>query len=182
MTAVLGLDVSSRSTGVASVDGTCSTIAPRATAGWRRMDALQRAVVAQLRSGRPDLAAVEGYSMGGLRGLASISLAEAGGIVRWQLGRHGVPVVEIPPATLKVFAVGSGGKLATKEAMVAAARSAGAVVANDDEADAALLRLMALAALGEPVWSGSERADEALVRLRAHPTIKALSGQEARTG
>src|SRR5207244_2831041 len=77
--------------------------------------------------------------------VSTIRLAEVGGAVRMMLHELDLPWVEIPPAQLKRWATGNGN--AAKDRMVDAALAAGAEPANHDEADAYLLRAVALHAL-----------------------------------
>lgn len=86
-----------------------------------------------------DLVVLEGYSLGGQRGYAAAYSCELGGTLRAELAAARFHLAEVPPSTLKKYATGSG--KADKQAMVAAARTLGAEVANDDEADAFFLAL-----------------------------------------
>ncbi|HEV2071073.1 MAG TPA: hypothetical protein VGR26_14885 [Acidimicrobiales bacterium] len=162
MIRVLGLDIASRCTGVALPNGRTLTIKARTQTnpGPGRMDEQLVELRRLTANAAPEIAAIEGYSMGGLRGLASQRLAETGGIIRWALWRRGVPFLEIPPSTLKVYATGSG--RADKDDMVAVAVEGGADVDDHDQADAWLCRAFLLHAVGQPVWRGSARAEEAV--------------------
>ena len=95
--------------------------------------------VAELVGEGPDmvsLALIEGYSFGS-QGRATFSIGELGGAVRMTLHRLGVPFVEVPPAVLKKFAVGSG-QASKDEVLLAAARRGGELFtgSSNDEADA----------------------------------------------
>lgn len=161
MIRVLGLDIASVRTGVALPNGRTVTIKARSPRpGPGRMDEQLVELRRLTANAAPQIAAIEGYSLGGLRGYASVRLAETGGIIRWALWRRGVPYLEIPGASVKVYACADG--RADKDAMVAAALLGGADVDDHDQADAWLCRAFLLHALGCPVWPGSDRADEAV--------------------
>jgi hypothetical protein len=98
------------------------------------------------KSGRVSLVVLEGYSFGS-QGRATFSIGELGGAVRMTLFRLGVPFVEVPPAVLKKFAVGSG-QASKDEVLLAAARRGGDrfVGSSNDEADAFWLLAAGLSA------------------------------------
>jgi Holliday junction resolvasome RuvABC endonuclease subunit len=164
VTRVLGLDVSLTSTGVALPNGRTLVICPpRLRPVPERLDHLLNEVRRLVAAHAPQVCAIEGYSLGGLRGIAPVRLAEAGGLVRWALWRRGVPVVDVPPSTLKVYAVGHGH--AEKAQMVDAVQRYAPDVVYDDQADAWACRALLLHALGEPVWPASPRAGESVAVL-----------------
>lgn len=143
MTAVLALDASLARTGVALPTGRLlSWSPPRSATGVERLDWFARGIDATLGRYAPDLVVVEGYAdhSPGIR--STIALAELGGVLRLVVWRHGVDLAVVAPSQLKKWATGSG--RADKDAMMAAAAERGALPANHDEADAALLRLMAI--------------------------------------
>lgn len=142
MTAVLGLDPSTKSTGVALPTGRTLTLRPPTTEVARRLHWFEGAVARITRLYAPDLVMIEGYSLGSPGVLSTIRLAELGGVIRCRLHELGVPYLEIPPGQLKRYATANGN--APKERMVLAAVVAGATPRNDDEADAYLLRALAL--------------------------------------
>lgn len=151
---VFGIDPSITRTGLARPDGT--TVSITAAAGpkdpYRRLHELVTAVARELRLW-PDAAllVVEGYMLHGpSSGTTRIRLGELGGAIRLLAWERGLDVVEVPPASLKVFAAGSG--RASKEEMTAAAILDGGTPANDDEADAYHLHRLGLRALsGAPL-------------------------------
>lgn len=147
MTAVLGLDLSCSRSGVAAPTGRTLSIAPRTTDIGPRLHLVAGAVAKVVRAYRPQLAVIEDYAPNSRGRLSTIRLAELGGAVRMMLHELDVPFVTVGPGQLKRWATGNGN--ATDDRMIAAARAAGADPANDDEADAYLLRAVALHALDQ---------------------------------
>lgn len=148
MTAVLGLDPSTKRTGVALPTGRTLALAPTTTDVAARLHWFAGGLARILSLYEPTMAVVEGYAPHSIGTLSTIRLAELGGALRLTLYEHGVPYVEVPPSRLKRYATGRG--TADKDAMLAAARAAGAVVAGHDEADAWLLRALGVAGVGGP--------------------------------
>jgi crossover junction endodeoxyribonuclease RuvC len=143
--AVVGLDLSVAAIGIALPDGSTRTIRPHTPPSdpARRLHELLDRTSARLQAHRPVLAVIEDYALAGHQGATMARLAELGGVIRLRLFELGIPYVEIKPTSLKKWATGNG--RASKTEMVAAAQAAGADIANDDEADAYLLRAVALA-------------------------------------
>ena len=151
---VVGLDLSTKRVGFAAADGELFSISAHAGAEdpYRRLHELGREIerALRLRPPAPELVVVEGYSLamhpgGGI--LSKIRLGEIWGIVRTRLFEMGIRFVDVPPSSVKRFAVGNGN--AKKEQMVSRAIELGARGnVNDDEADAFHLRRMARAAYG----------------------------------
>ena len=144
---VVGLDLAVLSSGVA-LAGRTLTVSPGASKDAERLSRIHRAMLRLLDAEKPDLVVIEGYSFS--RGLAGArSVAEVGGVVRLLLWHLKIPYVEVPPASLKLFATGSG--RADKTAMRTAARRAAPIEswANDDEVDAWWLRRVGLAIVGK---------------------------------
>lgn len=163
---VIGLDVSCKSTGIAWADGRLTTIRGVAVemrdsyAAAQRSATITNRIAAAIgrQPDRPDFAVVEDYLLlvGFHNGAHTTRrLVEVGACVRMALARLGVPFVEIPPSSLKIFATGGGG--ADKASMIRAARALGATPRNDDEADAFLLREIGLTAFDNDRF---ERLDE----------------------
>lgn len=168
---IIGLDVSTSSTGLAMPDGTCRTIKPRAGASEpaRRLNEILHLLTPYLNLSRADLALIEGYSPGGPgRGFTTLRLGEVGGAVRLRLFELGIPYVEIAPSTLKKYATGFGGSSkhkVTKTEMVEAAKNAGARVSNSDEADAWWLYAIGRSQFSE-TWEPAYRSSD-LLEVRA---------------
>lgn len=94
-----------------------------------------------------DVAVVEGYAYA--RGQRAHQIGGLGGIVRLALHEAGMPLVDIPPATLKKLATGKGN--ASKDAVLAEAiRRLGYAGSDDNEADALWLFELARHALDLP--------------------------------
>lgn len=139
---IVGLDLSLTSTGVALPDGHTVTLHPKQYAvTGRRLNELWGLLYPLLDRHRPDVAVVEGYAYGANMP-GSERRAEWVGCARLALERFRIPHIDVPPKKLKKWATGNGN--ADKAAMVQAALAAGGDPANDDEADAYLLRAMAL--------------------------------------
>lgn len=142
---VVGIDPSTSATGIARVDGSTFTYRPNADASniARRLHQIVGTVEFCTRIAGAELVMIEGYSLGGLRGLAAARLAELGGCIRLRLFENDIPYVEIPPRMLKKFATGKGN--ADKTEMIKAALDAGADVGptDHDAAEAWFLRGMA---------------------------------------
>lgn len=153
MTGVLGLDVSTASTGVALPTGRLLTWKPPSRLVPAKADPNTTAarnawfvdrLTAVLITYDPDVAMFERVIAYPKRANATIPLAGLGAILRLVAWRHGVHVAEVTPSELKEWATGKGN--ASKDEMITAAGERGAAPQNHDEADAALLRFMAIEA------------------------------------
>lgn len=142
---VAGIDLSITRTGIAKPDGTLVSVSPpNALDGYRRHRHIAEQVAIHVAGA--DVIVLEGYALGFGSRMPNtlVSLAEIGGVVRTMLTRRGHVLVVIPPAKLKLFAVGKGN--ATKPQMLEAAEILTADQApelrpsNHDEADAYWLR------------------------------------------
>lgn len=133
----IGLDLSLTSTGLALLDTTHTThlIVPKQRRGFERVHYIVSSILSLLPNpDEPYRLAIEGYSFGS-KGRAVFDIAECGGIVRWELARHGYEWTDVPPATLKKWATGKGN--ADKGLMLATAiRRYGYEGSSHDEADA----------------------------------------------
>lgn len=102
------------------------------TRGAERLAEFVRLVGAIARN-KQAVAYIEGYSFASHAGRER--LGELGGVIRFTLHDWHVPVVEVPPSTLKKFATGKGN--ASKAAMVSAVASrTGRTFDTDDQSDA----------------------------------------------
>lgn len=144
---VVGIDPSLTGTGLAGAGWTVRLTPPKNLDGVRRMKWLRAATLDYLKG--TDLVVVEGVSFMSNGAYA----AESAGwhwVLRLALDTYGLAWVEVPPASVKKYAVGRGN--ATKEDVLAAAirRLPGFTASTTDEADAGWLRAMALDGLGYP--------------------------------
>lgn len=151
--AIVGLDVAGK-TGLALTDGTLARIRLRTPASdpQRRLHELADAFERTLRRypPLPDVAVIEGPSLGGPGIVGKLTLASFRAVVLLRLFEVGVPAVVIEPNALKKYATNNGN--ADKAKMIAAAEELGGTPQNDDEADAFLLRHLGRAAYGlEPL-------------------------------
>lgn len=142
---VIGLDISLTCLGWAAA-GKFGTVQPGARRGMERLAYIRDCVRSLLVEVRPSTAIVEGYSFGS-QGRSVFNLGEVGGVVRLLLHDRGVPYVDIPPGTLKIYATSSG---AGKKGGVIAAAAArlGYVGGDDNICDALWLEQMGLTAYG----------------------------------
>lgn len=165
---VVGLDLSLTATGVAWPDGRTSTLALK-TKGVERLDAFYgwagRSFIPDPTSLHyADLAAIEGYSYASKN--QAHQAGELGGVIRLALHHVGVPFIDVPPTTVKLYATGKGN--AHKDEVLAAAIRAGChdSVTTNDRADAWWLRAIGLHLHGEPVVPETAYRDKALAKLR----------------
>ncbi len=106
--------------------------------------------------------AIEGYSFGS-KGQGIIDRAEFGGLLRhWLVTDKQFVIVEVPPATLKLFVCGKGGGPGTDKAGVRLAtyKRWGVEFDNDNECDAYVLARIAACHWGaeEPATDFQRRA------------------------
>lgn len=135
MIPAIGLDLSTRATGLALPDGSCRTIRPKADDQQGRLIEVVERIGARLHGGnKPLVAVIEGYFSNPKFVTSGLKLAELGGAIRLMLYSRRIPYLEIGPTSLKLFATNNGH--ASKDDMIAAARVLGAEVKNDNEADA----------------------------------------------
>lgn len=144
---ILALDLSLTSTGVCTPTGSVHCWRTNAT-GSERLKQCYNAVSILLDDDPVDVVVVEGYSFNSRNG--GERLGELGGVVRLRVHQEGLPLVEVPPASLKRFATGKGN--ASKDMMLlAAARRFPDFDGDNNMADALLLWCLANAKAGHPV-------------------------------
>lgn len=144
---VVGLDLALTKTGIARANGVTEVFDTKRARGMARIYDIVTHVHGAAEG--TDLVVIEGYSMGS-KGRAMLDLAELGGIVRHHLYCAGIPYLEVPPQTLKIYATGSG--TADKFDMVDAAQQRLAYPGHrPDEADALWLRAFGLDKLDCPL-------------------------------
>lgn len=168
MTRVLALDLSITGTGVASVAGTLGTIVVGAhgkqppAIGDARLTRIRDTIRGHLDfDDRPHLVVIEDVVV---RSASAAVLGMLHGVVRADLLDRGIPYLLVPPATLKVYGAGRGN--ATKADMrVSLLQRTGLDRRDDNEVDAAWLRLLALDLLGEPALQLPKTHRRALDKL-----------------
>lgn len=142
----LGLDLSLTSSGWASGEET-GRFAPK-TKGTLRLSDFRRTTTWLVSRFAPDVATIEGYSMGSQG--KTFDIGEMGGVVKLTLADLIIPFVTVPPTTLKMFAAEMGN--ANKDTMLEyAIRMWGFEGHGNDEADAWLLLKMTECAYGKPL-------------------------------
>lgn len=167
---VIAFDLSLTCCGWASTDGHSGTFKPKGK-GARRLDdaACEVMAVADMH----DLVLIEGYAFGA-RGRAVFSIGELGGVVRLELFRGCLPVVDIPPSNLKKFATGKGN--ASKDlVLVEAVKRLGYEGASNDEADALWMLNMARVHYGLDGAPSLPKSHLAALEKIAWPTLKELA-------
>jgi crossover junction endodeoxyribonuclease RuvC len=143
----LGLDLSLTATGYASAKAT--GVFKVRTTGMRRLAEIRETMLDLALD--VDVVAIEEYAFSRADAYAH-ELGELGGIVRLTLWQRRIPYVDIPPASLKRFATGKG-NASKDEVLAAAIRRFEFEGSNNNEADAWILRQMALAFYGqEGAW------------------------------
>jgi crossover junction endodeoxyribonuclease RuvC len=172
----LGLDISLSATGVAFPSSHCLTVKPVGGPDdhGRRLWSIQQAFSRLSLQGNVNVAVIEAYAVPkgpASRGVAPFRVAEVGGLIRARLFACGIPWVEIPAPSLKKWATGKG--TAQKDEMIRAALNAGAVVSNDNEADAWWLRHVGETFYNAPIetWAGLEDHQQELLSRVNWPKI-----------
>lgn len=156
MTHVIGLDLSLTSTGVASSLGWTDRIRPGDLRGLERLRYITRTIGDYARTGRYRLAVLEGPSYGSRYG----SPHERGGLwwmVYDLLDRREIPVAVAPPASLKLWATGSGAASKTAVLDAMRLRYPHAEITTSDEADALALAEMGAAWTQQAEVTGHQR-------------------------
>ncbi len=169
MLSVMGLDLAIGTSGACLPDGSTHHWTSRGS-GDDRLNEQRDYCRLLWRNSRADVVVMEDIQ-GNLKGAAAKVIPMLHGAVRSALLDDGIPYTVVNAQTLKVFAVGKGGRGSDKAAMMAAAMTtAGRWFTDDNECDAWWLWLMAqhhweqapalkdpvagprLAALGVPQW------------------------------
>lgn len=165
---VIGVDLSSSSTGVCLPDGETLTIAPPSKLGMHQRcrqirDELNWAIVGN----KPDLVVFE--AIGTRHVQTAIAIATVHALVRDAIG-DAYPIHMVPPTQLKKWATGKGaGKGTDKVGMALAAQRNGwapSTAAGDDEADAWWLWTIGRHILGNPVVDETAYRAELLAKFR----------------
>lgn len=141
---VLGLDLSLTSSGVAMPDGTLHTIRTTRSDGDRRLRDIADTIGQTLHG--VDLAVVEDLPT---HAHGAGIVGQVHGAVKVELIRAGVPYLLVAGASLKVFATGRGNSPKPELRMELFKRT-GIDVTDNDQVDAAWLRLLGLDLCGQP--------------------------------
>lgn len=159
---ILALDLSLTASGWALSGGPSGIYSPpKLATGVRRMIAIRDAMLGYATNA--DLVVIEGFAYGA-KGRAVLDIAGMGWLVRVALVERGYPVVEVPPASLKMFATGKGN--ADKNAMLGEAIRKLHYAGNDhNEADALWLLTMATVAYSGAVSLANAKQREALSKI-----------------
>jgi crossover junction endodeoxyribonuclease RuvC len=135
----LALDLSLRSTGWADGEKCGRIIPPNGYDGMRRIRWVRSAVLAMVQDA--DLVLIEGYAFSAHASHAH-ELGELGGVIRCALVDAGIRYVDVPPASLKLFATGKG-NASKEQVLTEAVRRLGYSGHSGDESDALWLHQMA---------------------------------------
>lgn len=148
MTRVMALDLSLRATGVAGpAVGQLSTIKPKSEGDQRLVEITDRLMVL-VNMWDPILVVIEDLPFG-VRNAAAGALGMLHGAVRLRLLNGSWPYTTVPPATLKTYATGKGNCQKPDMRMELYKRTK-TDLADDNQVDAAWLRLLGLDLLGVP--------------------------------
>lgn len=139
---VVAIDPSLTSLGFAYKVGdreTVGRVQPKRITGMERLGYIRGYIEGLLEDCLPDLVVYEDYSMGS-KG-KTFHIGELGGVLKLAIYERKIPILLVPPSSLKLFATGKGN--ADKDQVkVAMAKVRGRLFESDDEADAyALLQL-----------------------------------------
>ena len=139
---ILGFDASLRSSGYCyrgeGDQVMAGTIQPKKIRGMDRLDFIQGTFNELIYY--KELVVYEDYSMGSKVGRV-FSIGELGGVLKLSCYREKVPVLMVPPSSLKMFITGKG--MADKETIRACIQEQHLLdFEQDDEADAFVLMLM----------------------------------------
>jgi crossover junction endodeoxyribonuclease RuvC len=161
---LVGLDLSLTGTGVASLaPGGAPRVGVLTTKyrGTWRLAKLRELVVDVCRNA--DAVAVEGYAYAAKASHAH-SLGELGGVVRLALWDRDIPVLDVPPSTVKLYACGKG-NASKNDVLLAAAKRLDYQGSSNDEADAMWLLAVLAAHRGAPIVDVPANHLRALVAL-----------------
>lgn len=135
-------------------------IEPEGMKGTKRLRYI-RGLVLDIASGA-DLVVIEGLAFGA-KGNAMLDLAGLAAVVRIALADREQPYVDIPPASMKLFATGKG-NAPKDEVLACAVRKLDYPRHNHNEADALWLLQMAQMHTGELI-AGNEHQRRALAKI-----------------
>lgn len=113
---LLGLDLSLNGTGLAKTGGFTDVCRVKKMRGMNRVAYVANWVAAHIRDDHFTHAFVEDYAYNSKKSRYTFSAGELGGVVKLILLARGIPVVTVPPKTLKKWVTGTGN--ADKELMM----------------------------------------------------------------
>lgn len=167
---ILAIDPSLTSLGFAYTTGdtfAVGTFKPKKITGLDRLCFLRDEVTKLFDTVEPTLVVYEGYAMGKFVG-RMFDRAELGGTLKMTAYDRGIPLLVVPPTSLKLFVTGNGGSKGKEEVMRVLSKHRGRLFTIDDEADAYGLALMGRA------WGSARHRP----RDRSHYANRALRGCE----
>ena len=115
MTRCLGLDLSLTATGFADHAGTGLIRAPKGETGIERIETIAMAVVERARLNHVVIMESHAFSA---RQQYAHEIGELFGVVKYLLYIQGIPVVEVPPASLKKYAPARGTRTRTRSSLL----------------------------------------------------------------
>lgn len=105
---VMGVDPSLNGTGLCLPCGETRTLNPGLLRGWRRIGYVVGQVEQALIYDEPTHICMEGYAFGRNRMQGTFDMAELGGVMKLLFFSWGLPIVLVPPTTLKLYVTGKG--------------------------------------------------------------------------
>lgn len=159
---ILALDLSLTATGIAEPDGRTWTYKPKSQHD-ERLVSIADEVRNAFRQWRVDLVVIEDLPFG-IRNAAAGALGMLHGAIRLDLLRDGESYLTVPPATLKTYATGRGNCQKPDMRMELFKRTQ-LDVADDNQCDAAWLRLLGHDLAGEPLVELPQTHRRALTKL-----------------
>jgi Holliday junction resolvasome RuvABC endonuclease subunit len=147
---ILGLDLSVTATGWCSFES--ATNYTTGVFGSDKLNGLPRLTLLRERLGTlidagPELAVIEGYGYAARQGNLH-TIVEWGGVARMALYDAGIPMLILPPTSLKLFASGAG-NTKKNEMLLAVFKRWGADFRDDNQCDAFALSAAGAAYLSE---------------------------------
>jgi crossover junction endodeoxyribonuclease RuvC len=138
----------------------CGTVTPqKGLLGAERLEWIYQRVQYIIECSEPSVIVLEGYSMG-LSGGMVFQLGELGGVLRLLFHRASIPLLVIPPSSLKKFASNSG-KAQKDEVRLGVYKQWGFEHHSNDVVDAYALARIGLAYLGE--WEPEHQYQRELI-------------------
>jgi Holliday junction resolvasome RuvABC endonuclease subunit len=163
--AVMGLDLSLSATGVALPNGMVGTIRTAAQPSIEdRLLEIRHRIATKVITASPDLIVIEAAFVGSRQTNVTFDLGMLHGTIRTWLRQEGWRFVTIPPATLKVFATGSGAAKKPDMRMELFKRT-GLDIKDDNQVDAWWLRAMGHQACGAALVDLPQTHLRALVKI-----------------